>query len=75
MSAVLRLITKVNFVGCSTGKSLGFEPLKILSTKVPPFPAAPQVGVAAGRRAPLGHEPRVKEAPPTNPEYRSVGDY
>jgi hypothetical protein len=30
--AVLRLITKSNFVGCWTGKSAGFVPLKILST-------------------------------------------
>src|SRR5262249_12140965 len=32
--AVLRLITSSNFVGCSTGRSLGFAPLKILSTYV-----------------------------------------
>jgi hypothetical protein len=30
--AVLRLITNSNFVGCSTGRSPGFAPLKILST-------------------------------------------
>ena len=30
--AVLRLITRSNFVGCSTGRSLGFVPRKILST-------------------------------------------
>jgi hypothetical protein len=30
--AVLRLITVSNFVGCSTGKSLGLAPLRILST-------------------------------------------
>src|SRR5262249_17839703 len=30
--AVLRLITSSNFVGCSTGKSAGLEPFKILST-------------------------------------------
>src|SRR5215471_5906554 len=29
--AVLRLITSWNLVGCSTGRSLGFAPLKILS--------------------------------------------
>jgi hypothetical protein len=29
--AVLRLITSSNFVGCSTGKSAGFAPLRILS--------------------------------------------
>src|SRR5262249_27353758 len=32
--AVLRLITSSNLVGCSTGKSDGLAPLKILSTKV-----------------------------------------
>src|SRR5688500_3350587 len=30
--AVLRLIASSNFVGCSTGRSLGFAPLRILST-------------------------------------------
>ena len=30
--AVLRLITKSNFVGCSMGRSPGLAPLKILST-------------------------------------------
>lgn len=30
--AVLTLITNWNFVGCSTGKSPGFAPLRILST-------------------------------------------
>ena len=30
--AVLRLITSSNFVGCSTGRSPGFAPLRILST-------------------------------------------
>jgi hypothetical protein len=30
--AVLRLITRSNFVGCSTGRSPGFVPLRILST-------------------------------------------
>src|SRR5262249_18755917 len=30
--AVFRLITNSNFVGCSTGRSAGFAPLKILST-------------------------------------------
>ena len=30
--AALRLITNSNFVGCSTGKSAGFVPLRILST-------------------------------------------
>jgi hypothetical protein len=32
--AALRLMTSSNFVGCSTGKSAGFDPLRILSTKV-----------------------------------------
>src|SRR6266516_2650328 len=32
--AVLRLITNSNLVGCSTGRSAGLAPLKILSTKV-----------------------------------------
>src|SRR5215470_653035 len=32
--AVLRLITNSNFVGCSTGRSAGLEPLRILSTNV-----------------------------------------
>src|SRR5439155_26415999 len=31
--AVLRFITNSNFVGCSTGRSAGFVPFKILSTK------------------------------------------
>src|SRR4029450_1043760 len=31
--AVLRLITSSNLVGCSTGRSAGFAPLRILSTK------------------------------------------
>jgi hypothetical protein len=30
--AVLRLMASSNFVGCSTGRSLGFAPFKILST-------------------------------------------
>ena len=30
--AVLRLMINSNFVGCSTGRSLGFAPLRILST-------------------------------------------
>src|SRR5262249_36615291 len=30
--AVLRLITKSNLLGCSTGRSAGFAPLRILST-------------------------------------------
>ena len=30
--AVLRLITSLNLVGCSTGRSAGFAPLKIRST-------------------------------------------
>src|SRR5262249_35756616 len=30
--AVLRLITSSNLVGCSTGRSAGFAPLRILST-------------------------------------------
>src|SRR5215468_9888671 len=30
--AVFKLITSSNFVGCSTGRSAGFAPLRILST-------------------------------------------
>jgi hypothetical protein len=30
--AVLRLITSSNFVGCSTGRSAGWAPFRILST-------------------------------------------
>ncbi len=30
--AVFRLMTSSNFVGCSTGRSPGFAPLRILST-------------------------------------------
>ena len=30
--AVFRLITNSNFVGCSTGRSAGLAPLRILST-------------------------------------------
>ena len=33
--AALRLITNSNFVGCSTGRSAGLAPFKILSTYVP----------------------------------------
>src|SRR6266581_9418329 len=29
--AVLRLMTSMNFIGCSTGRSAGFAPLRILS--------------------------------------------
>src|SRR5205807_5985174 len=32
--AVLRLMTSSNFVGCSTGRSAGFAPLRILSTYI-----------------------------------------
>lgn len=32
--AVFRLITNSNLVGCSTGRSAGFTPFKILSTYV-----------------------------------------
>src|SRR5262245_62554804 len=32
--AVFRLITSSNFVGCSTGRSAGFAPFRILSTYV-----------------------------------------
>ena len=32
--AVLRLMMSSNFVGCSTGRSAGFAPFKILSTYV-----------------------------------------
>jgi hypothetical protein len=31
--AVVRLITRSNLVGCSTGRSAGFAPRRILSTK------------------------------------------
>src|SRR5262249_8600630 len=31
--AILRLMTSSNFVGCSTGRSAGFAPLRILSTR------------------------------------------
>src|SRR5215510_13162288 len=34
--ATIRLITKSNLVGCSTGMSVGLVPRKILSTKSPP---------------------------------------
>src|SRR5215217_4990126 len=33
--AVLRLIRSSNFVGCSTGRSAGFTPFRILSTNAP----------------------------------------
>src|SRR5215472_1759902 len=33
--AVLRLTRSSNFVGCSTGRSVGFAPLRILSTNAP----------------------------------------
>src|SRR5262245_15006941 len=32
--AVLRLMTSSNFVGCSTGRSAGLAPFRILSTKI-----------------------------------------
>jgi hypothetical protein len=32
--AVFRLITNSNFIGCSTGRSAGFVPFKILSTYI-----------------------------------------
>src|SRR5437870_4044575 len=32
--AVLRLITNSNFIGCSTGRSAGLAPLRILSTYI-----------------------------------------
>ncbi len=32
--AVLRLITSSNFVGCSTGRSPGLAPCRILATEV-----------------------------------------
>src|SRR5213594_2771047 len=34
--AVLRLMTSSNFMGCSTGKSAGLAPFRILSTYVAP---------------------------------------
>ena len=40
--AALRLITNSNFFGCSTGRSAGLPPLRILST----FLADTEVGVA-----------------------------
>src|SRR5262249_52999487 len=33
--AVLRLMTSSNFVGCSTGRSAGLAPLRILPTRKP----------------------------------------
>ena len=33
--ATIRLTTRSNLVGCSTGRSAGFAPRKILSTKSP----------------------------------------
>src|SRR5262249_535762 len=33
--AVVRLMTSSNLVGCSTGRSAGFAPLRILSTRSP----------------------------------------
>jgi hypothetical protein len=33
--ATIRLPTRSNLVGCSTGRSAGFAPLKILSIKSP----------------------------------------
>src|SRR5262249_4940122 len=33
--AVLMLMTKLNLVGCSTGKSLGFSPLRMRPTQAP----------------------------------------
>src|SRR5262245_13442057 len=36
--AVLRLMTSSNFVGCSTGRSAGLAPLRILATNVAAWP-------------------------------------
>src|SRR5262249_6686717 len=44
--AVLRLMTSSNFVGCSTGKSAGLAPFRILSTYVAPR-RRPSGGLAA----------------------------
>ena len=49
--AVLRLMTNSNVVGCSTGRSAGFAPLRILSTYV--GSAAVQIGDVR----PVRHEP------------------
>jgi hypothetical protein len=46
--AVLRLITSSNLVGCSTGRSEGFAPLRILAT------IAPSCSHIAGRLGPSG---------------------
>src|SRR5882724_12317039 len=59
--AVLRLITSSNFVGCSTGRSPSFAPLRILSTYVAarrPLPARCPVGSCCHRAvAPSGGRP------------------
>src|SRR5207248_6272804 len=57
--AVLRLITSSNFVGCSTGRSPGLAPLRILSTysaairnmseRFAPYPMSPPASTHAER--------------------------
>ena len=49
--AVLRLIRSSNLVGCSTGKSLGFAPFRILSTR-----AASRRCLSTASNGSQGHE-------------------
>ena len=72
--AVFRLMTSSNFVGCSTGRSAGLAPFKILST----YKAARLVGI--GAVGPVGHHAAAgdKISPRVNCRqvifYRQVGD-
>jgi hypothetical protein len=54
--AVLRLIARTNFVGCSIGMSPGLAPFRILSTKL----AARQAAVDLGRKlsSPIAPKPQ-----------------
>ena len=64
--AVFRLTTNSNFVGCSTGKSLGLAPLRILSTKY--AEAAEQ-----GRIRPIRHKAAdLNELPPRGDRRQPV---
>jgi hypothetical protein len=63
--AVLRLITNSNLVGCSTGRSEGFAPLRILSMH---GNASKQIGEAY----PIGHQPAGIDNNPLTEHRRQV---
>ncbi len=51
--AVFTLLTSSNFVGCSTGRSAGWAPLRILSTGL----AADKTDKTPGRSGRFGRDP------------------